>query len=73
MATVAQNVRGPSHPLVWIREFLKEELAPYPGRAALAVRMVIAATIIMIITMTIRIPYGLQGAITTFLISRESP
>jgi multidrug resistance protein MdtO len=73
MATVAQNVPELPHPLVWFREFLKEELAPYPGRAALVARMVIAATLVMIVTMTFRIPYGLQGAIFTLFISRETP
>src|SRR5437667_11240295 len=34
----------------WPWEFLKEELAPYPGRAAVVARMVIAATIVMLIT-----------------------
>jgi multidrug resistance protein MdtO len=73
MATVAQNVPEASHPSAWFREFLKEELAPYPGRAALVARMVIAATLVMIITMTFRIPFGAQGAIFTLFISRESP
>jgi multidrug resistance protein MdtO len=73
MATVAQNVSQSSPPLAWFRELLKEELRPYRGRAALVARMVIAATLVMIITMTFRIPYGLVGGLFTFLISRESP
>jgi len=59
--------------LVSLREFLKEELAPYPGRAALVARMVICATLVMILTMTFRIPYGMHGAVFTLIISRESP
>jgi hypothetical protein len=59
--------------LVSFREFLKEELAPYPGRAALVARMVICATLVMILTMTFRIPYGMHGAVFALIISRESP
>jgi len=73
MATVAQNLPESSGPSVWFWEFLKEELAPYPGRAALVARMVICATLVMIITMTFRLPYGSHGAIFTLIISRESP
>jgi len=57
----------------WLLTFLREELAPYAGRGALVARMVLASTIVMLITMTFRIPFGSHGAIYTFLISRESP
>ena len=73
MDTTAQNLSEPWDPSVSFREFLKEELAPYPGRAALVARMVICATLVMIITMTFRIPYGMHGAVFTLIISRESP
>jgi multidrug resistance protein MdtO len=73
MATVAQTLRGSPAPLIWVREFLREELAPYPGRVALVARMVLAATIVMVICMAFRIPYGFQGAIFALLITRESP
>jgi len=73
MATVAQNLPESSGLSVWFWEFLKEELAPYPGKAALVARMVISATLVMIITMTFRLPYGMHGAIFTLIISRESP
>ena len=39
MATIVQTLPRSSSPLTWLREFLKEELAPYPGRAALVARM----------------------------------
>ena len=35
--------------------------------------MVIAATLVMIVCMTFRIPYGFQGAIYVLFVSRESP
>lgn len=56
----------------WFWEFLKGELKPYPGRGVMVARIVIAATITMIITMTFRVPGGALGAIVAFVISRES-
>ena len=72
MATIAQSLPQSSGPLNWVREFLKEELAPYPGRTALVARMTLAATLIMIVGMTFSIPYTWQGAIYALLVSRES-
>jgi len=56
----------------WFWEFLKGELAPYPGRGVMVARIVIAATITMILTMTFRVPGGALGAIVAFVISREN-
>ena len=72
MVTAAQSLSTVRSPLAWFGEFLKEELAPYPGRTALVARMVLAATLVMLIGMTFRIPYVFQGAIYTLIISRES-
>jgi multidrug resistance protein MdtO len=58
--------------LSWLGEFLKHELSPYPGRTALVARMVIAATLVMLICMVFRIPYAFQGAIYALVVSRES-
>jgi multidrug resistance protein MdtO len=44
-----------------------------PGRAALVARMVIASTLVMVISMVFRMPYGAYGAIHAITISRESP
>jgi len=57
----------------WLLRLLKEELAPYPGRSALVARMVIAATLVMIVSQTFQIPYGAIGAIYALMISRENP
>jgi len=73
MATVPQILPRSSNPLTWLYGFAKEELASYPGRAALVARMTIAATLIMIVCMTFRIPFAFQGAVYALLISRESP
>ncbi len=60
------------HAGAWFWEFLKTELAPYPGRAWVVGRITIAATITMILVMTFRIPYGFLGAIFTLFLSREN-
>jgi multidrug resistance protein MdtO len=73
MVTVAQSRRQSPRALAWFLEFLKEELAPVPGRAGVVARMVIAAALVMIICETFRIPYAFEGAIYTLIISRESP
>jgi len=73
MATAAQSLYESPHALTWFLEFLKEELAPYPGRAATIARMVLAATLVMIICVAFRIPYAFEGAIYTFIVLRESP
>jgi multidrug resistance protein MdtO len=73
MATIPQSLPESPRPLAWLREFIKEELAPYPGRAGIVTRMVIAATLVMVICMTFRVPYASQGALYALLISRENP
>lgn len=72
MGTLAHSIPDAPHPLTWLREFLKHELAPYPGRAVTVARMVLAATLAMIICNTFRIPYAFLAAIFALLISRES-
>src|ERR1700756_1384 len=56
----------------WFPDFLKKELATYPGRGALVARMVLSATLTMILIVTFRIPGGYVGALTAFLFSREN-
>src|ERR1035438_3206455 len=65
----AQDLRPP---FVWLWEFLREELAPFPGRGGIVARMVIASTLMMIITMVFRLPYGAYSAFYVFQLSRES-
>jgi len=56
----------------WFPDFLKKELAPYPGRGALVARIVIAATLTMILIITFRMPGGVVGALSAFILSREN-
>jgi multidrug resistance protein MdtO len=72
MASLAQTIPASARPLAWLREFLKEELSPYPGRASLVARMVLAATLVMLITMIFQTPYGAFGAVYALILSRES-
>jgi multidrug resistance protein MdtO len=73
MAILAQSASPATRSTAWFLDFLKDELRPYPERAALVARMVIAATIVMLITMTFRMPYGAYAALYALTISRESP
>lgn len=73
MASLAQSLRQSGPSASWFWDFLKGELTPYPGRSRVVMRMVIAATLVMIVCMTYRIPYAFQGAIYVLLISRETP
>src|ERR1700756_5327120 len=61
----------PSGLLRWLREMLKDELAAYPGRGVMVARMVVSATLTMILAMTFRIPGGFEGALYAFLIARD--
>ncbi len=56
----------------WFPDFLRNELRPYPGRGARLARVVISATLTMMIIETFRIPGGIVGALSAFLLSREN-
>jgi multidrug resistance protein MdtO len=73
MALLGQSALAPPRSTARFRDFLKDELTPSPERVALVARMVIAATIVMLITMTFRMPYGAYAALYALTISRESP
>jgi multidrug resistance protein MdtO len=73
MATLAPTLRdSPAFPN-WVLKFLREELAPYSGRTRMVARMVVAATVVMVLCMTFRIPFGFAGALCALIITRESP
>ena len=72
MASIAQTLPASNRSLAWLWEWLRGELTPYPGRALLVARMVTAATLVMIMSMTFRLPYGAFGAIYALILSRES-
>ena len=56
----------------WFPDFLRKELAPFPGRGVIVARMVIAASITALLIETFQIPGGAIGVLSAFLLSRES-
>jgi multidrug resistance protein MdtO len=76
MATRATHLRyQPGHRTVswpWFREFLRWEVAPYPGRMSTVIRMTIAATLVMIIVVTFRIPNAALAGLFSILLAREN-
>ncbi|HTW45041.1 MAG TPA: FUSC family protein [Acidobacteriaceae bacterium] len=57
---------------LWFREFVRWEVAPYPGRVSTVVRMTITATMVMIIVVTFRIPNAFLAALFSILLAREN-
>src|SRR5271163_2887764 len=76
MATrAAQLPHRPARPTVswaWFREFIRWEVAPYPGRVNTVIRMTIAATLVMIIIVTFRIPNAALAGVFSILLAREN-
>jgi multidrug resistance protein MdtO len=72
VATVAQAIARRTSSFSWVGQFLKGELSPYPGRFGLVARMVLATTIVMIVSMTFQLSFAYQGAVIALLVSRES-
>jgi multidrug resistance protein MdtO len=72
MATTSVRLPHAARFTSWFPDFLRKELAPFPGRGAIVARMVIAASITAILIVTFRIPGGAIGALSAFLLSRES-
>jgi multidrug resistance protein MdtO len=73
MASAVQPRLELSHSISWMRDFLREELAPYPGRLTKVARMVTAATIIMIADMTFKVPNPAFSIIFALVLAREDP
>src|ERR1700678_4416665 len=75
MATrAAQFPRHPARPTIswpWFREFIRWEVAPYPGRLNTVIRMTIAATLVMIIVVSFRIPNAALAGLFSILLARE--
>src|SRR5271168_3119342 len=76
MATRATQLRYPPARRIiswpWFREFIRSEVAPYPGRVNTVVRMTIAATLVMIIVVTFRIPNAALAGLFSVLLAREN-
>lgn len=72
MATTSARLPHAINFTTWFPDFIKKELAPYPGRGAVVARTVVAATITAILIVTFRIPGGAIGALFAFTLSREN-
>jgi multidrug resistance protein MdtO len=76
MATQATRLRYQSArrtvSWAWFREFIRWEIAPYPGRLNTVARMTITATLVMIIVMTFHIPNPFLAAFFSLLLAREN-
>src|SRR3954452_19244862 len=72
MATIAQCRENWHGRLASVGKFLQNQPASYRGRAALIAWMVITSTLVMMLSMTFRLPYGAYGAIYALILSRES-
>jgi multidrug resistance protein MdtO len=71
MATNTSTLTSPDDYFSWLAQFLGKELEPYPGRALAVTRIVIAATLSMIVIMTFQIHGGGLGALYAFFIARD--
>ena len=74
MATRAAEIRcqPAGRTWAWFREFIRWEVAPYPGRVNTVVRMTVTATLIMIVVVTFRIPNPFLAAFFSILLAREN-
>ena len=76
MVTRATQLRhqpvGRNASWLWFREFIRWEVAPYPGRVNTVIRMTIAATLVMLIVVTFRIPNAALAGYYTILLAREN-
>ena len=72
MATAAAAPLTEQNRPGWFWQFLRDELQPYPQRVHLVGRMVLAATLVMLICMAYRVPYAFQGPLLALFVSRES-
>jgi len=76
MATQATQLRhqpaGRTAYWPWFREFLRWEVAPYPGRVNTVIRMTITATLVMLTVITFRIPNAFLAGVFSILLAREN-
>jgi multidrug resistance protein MdtO len=57
---------------LWFQEFIRWEIAPYPGRVNAVIRMTIAATLVMFIVVTFRVPNAALAGVFSILLAREN-
>jgi len=76
MATGAAQFRrqdiGRANSWLWFREFVRWEIAPYPGRINTVTRMTITVTLVMLIVETFHIPNAFLAGYYAILLAREN-
>jgi multidrug resistance protein MdtO len=76
MATQATQLRdqraGLTASWLWFREFVRWEIAPYPGRVNEVTRMTVTATLVMLIVFAFRIPNAFLASYFSILLAREN-
>ena len=76
MATPATQIHQRSAGLpaswLWFREFIRWELAPYPGRLNTIIRITISTTLVMLIVEAFHIPNAFLAALFSILLAREN-
>src|SRR5262245_32840207 len=58
---------------VSLLEFLRRELAPYPGRGVATLRIVVACVVVAVLCMTLRVPEAHLATWVVFKVSLEEP
>ncbi len=52
--------------------WLRRELAPFPGREAMTLRLVVAVVLVTVVSMTLQIPFTAVSAYMVFFITKEN-
>lgn len=69
--SVFTDASAPDRQLGWL-EWLRRELAPYPGRETMTLRMVVTIVLVTIVSMALRVPEAALSAYMVFFVSKEN-
>jgi multidrug resistance protein MdtO len=69
--TAATDVLTPARAPDWL-SWLRRELAPYPGRDLMTLRLVVGVVLVTIISMTLQIPEAALSAYMVFFVTKEN-
>jgi len=67
----APEIFAPPQRPAWLL-WLRHELAPYPGRAAMTLRLVVGVVVVTIISMTLQTPLTAFSAYMVFFVTKEN-
>jgi multidrug resistance protein MdtO len=71
-AQLRHRASGQTDSWHWLREFIRWEVVPYPGRINTVIRMTVTATLVMLIVVTFRIPNAFLASLYAILLAREN-